>query len=57
MAHGGVLSCTGGSEAASLGLAGMPEAPSEATVVLGACHALVLIDGKVRPRIHAKEGI
>jgi manganese-transporting P-type ATPase len=38
---------TGGSEAASLGLTGMPDAPQLATVVLGACHALVLVDGKV----------
>ena len=41
--HGG----GGGSEASSLGLTGMPEAPPLATVVLGACHALVLVDGKV----------
>ena len=38
---------TGGSEAESLGLTGMPDAPPLATVVLGACHALVLVDGKV----------
>jgi manganese-transporting P-type ATPase len=37
----------GGSEAAALGLCGMPEAPVDATVVLGVCHALVLVEGKV----------
>jgi cation-transporting ATPase 13A1 len=38
---------SGGQEAASLGLTGMKEAGPEATVVLGACHALVLVEGKV----------
>lgn len=37
----------GGRETEALGLTGMQEAGAAATVVLGACHALVLVDGKV----------
>ena len=30
-----------------MGLSAMPEAPPEASLVLGVCHALVLVDNKV----------